>query len=155
MRPDRIIVGECRGAEALDMLQAMNTGHNGSLTTIHANTTRDAIQRLEVLVQMADAKLPILSIHRQIVSAIDIIVQLSRLGDHSRRVTQVTEVIGLDEATGELRLRDLFVLCPTTPGAPLRATGHLPSFMSELMEDDRTRLKLNTFYSDETWEDAK
>ena len=144
MRPDRIIVGECRGADAMDMLQAMNTGHSGSMTTIHANTTRDVIQRLEVLVQMADVKLPLASIHRQIASAVELIVQLSRMRDGSRRITQVTEVVGLDDQTGELRLRDLFLLRDGAEGAALRATGHLPSFMSELI--DRGLLKLETFY---------
>ena len=107
MRPDRIIVGECRGGEALDMLQAMNTGHDGSMTTIHANTSEDVILRLEVLVQMA-ADLPIDSIHRQIASAIDLIVQLSRLRDGSRRVTQVTEVIDYDEREHTIRTKDIF-----------------------------------------------
>lgn len=150
MRPDRIVVGECRGAEAMDMLQAMNTGHSGSMTTIHANTAFDVIQRLEVLVQMADVKLPISSIHRQITSAVDLIVQLSRLRDGSRCVTQVTEVLGVDDATGQVRLRDLFLHRDSPPPAMLQATGHLPSFMSELI--DRGLVQLQTFYLDETGE---
>jgi len=96
MRPERIIVGECRGGEALDMLQAMNTGHDGSLTTVHANTPRDTISRLETLVLMAGMDLPLSVVRRQIVSAIDLIVQQARLRDGSRKVTHITEVQGLE-----------------------------------------------------------
>ena len=96
MRPDRIVVGECRGGEALDMLQAMNTGHDGSLTTIHANTTRDALTRLETLVLMAGFDLPLRAIREQISSAIDIIIQIARMRDGSRRVTDITEVTGME-----------------------------------------------------------
>jgi len=96
MRPERIIVGECRGGEALDMLQAMNTGHDGSLTTVHANTPRDTLSRLETLVLMAGMDLPLTVVRRQIVSAIDLIVQQARLRDGSRRITHVTEVQGLE-----------------------------------------------------------
>lgn len=99
MRPERIIVGECRGGEALDMLQAMNTGHDGSLTTIHANTPRDTLSRLETLVLMAGMELPISVVRRQIVSAIDLIVQQARLRDGSRKITHVTEVQGLEGET--------------------------------------------------------
>jgi pilus assembly protein CpaF len=97
MRPDRIVVGECRGGEALDMLQAMNTGHDGSLTTIHANTPRDALARLETLVLMAGVELPSRAIREQIASAINIVVQTSRLPDGSRKVTHITEVSGIGE----------------------------------------------------------
>ena len=97
MRPDRIIVGECRGAEALDMLQAMNTGHDGSLTTVHANSAQDASSRLEMMVRMA-ADLPVISIRRQIASAIDLIVHISRFAGGRRVVTQISEVSGLDPA---------------------------------------------------------
>jgi pilus assembly protein CpaF len=107
MRPDRIVVGECRGGEALDMLQAMNTGHDGSLSTIHANAPRDAIARLETLVLMAGMDLPLRAIREQIASAVDVIVQLTRMRDGSRRVTHITEVQGME---GDIvTLQDAFV----------------------------------------------
>ena len=96
MRPDRIIVGECRGGEALDMLQAMNTGHEGSLGTLHANTPRDAISRMETMVLMAGLDLPMRAIREQIASAIDLVVHISRLRDGSRRITSVSEVVGME-----------------------------------------------------------
>ena len=96
MRPDRIIVGECRGGEALDMLQAMNTGHDGSLTTIHANSPRDALSRLETLVLMAGMDLPLKIVRQQISSAVDVIVQMSRLRDGTRKITAITEVAGME-----------------------------------------------------------
>ncbi len=96
MRPDRIVVGECRGGEALDMLQAMNTGHDGSLTTLHANTPRDAIARLETLVLMAGFELPVRAIREQIAGAVDVIVQISRMRDGSRKVTSISEVVGME-----------------------------------------------------------
>jgi pilus assembly protein CpaF len=96
MRPDRIIVGECRGGEALDMLQAMNTGHDGSLTTGHANSPRDLLSRLEVMVLMAGMELPVRAIREQISSAVDVIVQLSRFSDGRRRVTSIVAVEGLE-----------------------------------------------------------
>jgi pilus assembly protein CpaF len=106
MRPDRIVVGECRGSEAFDMLQAMTTGHDGSLTTIHANNTRDAISRLEMLVGMAGFDLPIWFIHRQIASAVDIVVQCARLSGGARKVVQISEVTGSE---GEvINMHDLF-----------------------------------------------
>ena len=107
MRPDRIVVGEVRGGESLDMLQAMNTGHEGSLSTIHANSPRDAIARLETLVLMAGMDLPLRAIREQITSAIDVVVQLSRLRDGTRRVTAVTEVQGLESQT--VTLQDAFL----------------------------------------------
>ena len=107
MRPDRIIVGECRGGEALDMLQAMNTGHDGSLSTLHANSPRDAMSRLETLVLMAGMDLPLRAIREQASSAIDLIVQIGRLRDGSRRITHVTEVHGLENDT--VILQDVFV----------------------------------------------
>jgi pilus assembly protein CpaF len=107
MRPDRIIVGEVRGEEALDMLQAMNTGHDGSLTTIHANSPRDAISRLEVMIGMASSNLNVRSIRQQVASAIDVFIQCSRLSDGSRKVTYVTECLGME---GELvTTQDIFV----------------------------------------------
>ncbi len=133
MRPDRIIVGECRGPEALDMLQAMNTGHDGSLTTIHANSPRDVILRLEVLVQSA-AALPIQSIHRQIASAIDLVVQLTRLPDGRRCVTDVTEIVDVDHEGGGLRARDLFAWESTGGHGRLAPTGRLPTFMQDLLD---------------------
>lgn len=144
MRPDRIVVGECRGPESLDMLQAMNTGHDGSLTTIHANTARDVTLRLEVLVQMA-ADLPVESIRQQIGSAIDVIVQLKRLHNGRRVVSQITEVRGVNERTGELELRDLFMLDDSSEhSADLCPTGRLPTFIRELL--DTGKLDLGTFY---------
>ena len=107
MRPDRIIVGECRGAEAFDMLQAMNTGHDGSLTTAHANSAKDMLLRLEAMVLMA-VDLPIDAIRRQIASAVDIVVHLERLPDRSRRITQISEIAGLEK--GEIIMNELFNL---------------------------------------------
>jgi len=107
MRPDRIVVGEVRGEEALDMLQAMNTGHDGSLTTVHANTPRDAVSRLEVMVSLANANMQILSIRQQVAAAVHILVQAARLSDGSRRVMNITEVTGME---GEVvTLQDIFV----------------------------------------------
>lgn len=106
MRPDRIIIGECRGGEALDMLQAMNTGHDGSLTTLHANTPRDALSRLETMCMMSGMDLPIKVLRQQIASAIDLIVQQTRLKDGSRRVTAITEVAGMEGDT--VVLTDIF-----------------------------------------------
>ena len=143
MRPDRIVVGECRGPEALDMLQAMNTGHDGSLSTIHANNAEDVLLRLQVLVQMA-ADLPVDSINRQIASAVDLIVQLTRLRDGRRVVSQVTELTGIDEATGRVRSKDLFLLEDGPGGATLTATGRIPAFMGELI--DSGMIQLDAFY---------
>jgi pilus assembly protein CpaF len=107
MRPDRIIVGEVRSEEALDMLQAMNTGHDGSLTTIHSNTPRDAVGRLEVMIGMANANMSVRSIRQQVASAVDLFVQVSRFSDGTRRVTHITEVAGME---GEVvTLQDLFL----------------------------------------------
>jgi pilus assembly protein CpaF len=106
MRPDRIIVGEVRGEEAFDMLQAMNTGHEGSMTTIHANTTRDALARLESMVAMANINLPDKAVRQQIVSAISIVVQVSRMSDGSRKVTAVSEITGMDENV--ISMQDIF-----------------------------------------------
>jgi pilus assembly protein CpaF len=106
MRPDRIVVGECRGGEALDMLQAMNTGHEGSLTTLHANTPRDALARLETLVLMAGMDLPITAIREQVVSAVDLIVQQTRFACGTRKITSITEVTGIEN--GKVQLQELF-----------------------------------------------
>ena len=107
MRPDRIVVGECRSGEALDMLQAMNTGHDGSITTVHANTPRDTLSRLETLVLMAGFDLPVRAIREQMASALDLIIQLSRLRDGTRRITHVTEVQGMEADT--ITLQDVFL----------------------------------------------
>ncbi|MHB1157200.1 MAG: ATPase, T2SS/T4P/T4SS family [Phycisphaerales bacterium] len=132
MRPDRIIVGEVRGAEALDMLQAMNTGHDGSLSTIHANTPSDMVARLETLVLMA-VEMPVRAIREQIVGALDLIVQLRRLPNGQRRVTHISEVIEIDEETGQIRLEDIFVL--RDPAQPrLRHTGYIPTFTEEMID---------------------
>ena len=107
MRPDRIIIGEVRGAEAFDMLQAMNTGHEGSMSTVHANTPRDAVRRIENMVLMAGFELPIRAIREQIASALDMIVQVSRMRDGSRRITAISEVVGMEDQT--VTMQDLFV----------------------------------------------
>ncbi len=111
MRPDRIIVGECRGPEALDMLQAMNTGHDGSMTTIHANDTRDAISRLEMMIGMAGFDLPIWIIRRQISSAVQIIVQVARLSGGGRRVIKISEITGMEGDV--ISMQDLFIFKQT------------------------------------------
>ena len=136
MRPDRIVVGECRGGEALDMLQAMNTGHDGSLTTLHANTPTDALSRLETLALMAGLDLPARAIRDQISSAVQIVVQQSRLQDGSRRITYVTEVCG--QEGGQFVTRDVFRFEQTamTPDGKVlgqfRPTGHVPTFVKNL-----------------------
>jgi pilus assembly protein CpaF len=141
MRPDRIIVGEVRGPETLDMLQAMNTGHEGSLTTIHANTPRDALSRLETLVLTAGVELPHRAIREQIASAFDLLVQIARLVDGSRRVTNVTEVLGMESDV--VTLQDVFVASPPDEEAaaagratrllmPLSCTGLKPHFLEKL-----------------------
>lgn len=121
MRPDRIIVGEVRGEEALDMLQAMNTGHDGSLTTIHANSPRDAISRLEVMVAMANANIGQHAIRSQVSSAVDLFVQLSRLSDGTRRITYITECVGMEG--DQVTLQDLFVFEKTGLTADFRVKG--------------------------------
>jgi pilus assembly protein CpaF len=129
MRPDRIVVGECRGGEAIDMLQAMNTGHDGSLTTLHANSPAEAISRLETLCLMASLDLPARAIREQIASAIDLIVQQSRLGDGSRKIVSITEIDGLRE-DGTVGLREIFRYRCRGGGRQtggFEATGYLPS----------------------------
>ncbi len=137
MRPDRIIVGEVRGEEALDMLQAMNTGHDGSLTTIHANSPRDAISRLEVMVSLANANMHLAAIRQQIASAVHILVQAARLSDGSRRVVNITEVTGIE--TDIVTLQDIFVFerRGLSPAGKVMgrftATGILPKFNEKLI----------------------
>ncbi|MBK7929996.1 MAG: CpaF family protein [Bryobacterales bacterium] len=137
MRPDRIVVGECRGEEALDMLQAMNTGHDGSLTTVHANSPRDATSRLEVMVSLANSNMQLISIRQQISSAVNLLVQASRMSDGSRRVTSITEVTGME---GEVvTLQDIYVfekrgLTPEgTVVGRFAATGIRPKFYEKLL----------------------
>ncbi|MDX1706257.1 CpaF family protein [Pseudidiomarina sp.] len=125
MRPDRIIIGECRGAEAIDMLQAMNTGHDGSLTTLHANSPREALQRLEVMVMMAGMDMPLLAIRQQVVAAIQVIVQIVRRSDGSRGVAEISEVTGIDG--GSYQLSSLF----RSSGSGLSATGIPSEWMSQ------------------------
>jgi pilus assembly protein CpaF len=133
MRPDRIIVGEVRGAEALDMLQAMNTGHDGSLCTVHANSPRDALSRIETMVMMAGFELPVRAIRQQVASALDLIVQLERLEDGSRRVVSITEVQRMESDV--ITLQELFsfkierVLSDRTVVGTLTPTGLRPSFL--------------------------
>jgi pilus assembly protein CpaF len=133
MRPDRIIVGEVRGAEALDMLQAMNTGHEGSLSTVHANTPRDALSRIETMVMMAGFDLPVRAIRQQVASALDLIIQLERLEDGSRRVVAITEVQRMESEI--ITLQELYefkidqVLPDRTVLGDLRPTGLRPNFM--------------------------
>jgi len=140
MRPDRIIVGEVRGAETLDMLQAMNTGHEGSLTTIHANSPRDALSRLETLVLTAGIELPLRAIREQVSSAFDLLVQIVRLVDGSRRISHITEVLRMESDT--VTLQDIFVAKPpdevqaaergTRLLAPLKCSGLKPHFNDKL-----------------------
>ncbi len=136
MRPERIVIGECRGGEAFDMLQAMNTGHDGSLTTLHANSPRDAIARLETMCMMAGMDMPLVVIREQIASAINLIVQQTRLRDGSRKVSAITEVQGLE--SGTVVLQDIFVLEEKgiTPEGKmiteLRPTGVRPKFTPQL-----------------------
>ena len=126
MRPDRIIVGEVRGPEALDMLQAMNTGHDGSLSTLHANTPEDAMKRLETLVLMA-VDMPVRAIREQITSAVDIVVQIQRFSSGKRRVTAISEVTAIDPDSHAIRLEDIFVLRDEDQPR-LRHTGYIPTF---------------------------
>jgi pilus assembly protein CpaF len=134
MRPDRIVVGECRGAEALDMLQAMNTGHEGSMTTVHANSPRDALSRLETMVLMAGYDLPVRAIREQVNAAIDVIVQLERFPDGRRMVTAVTEVQGMEGDT--ILLQDMFAYRPGANGATgdLVPTGLRPRIAAKVAE---------------------
>jgi pilus assembly protein CpaF len=136
MRPDRIIVGEVRGEEALDMLQAMNTGHDGSLTTIHANSPRDAVARLETMAIMANLNLPEKAVRQQIASAIAIVLQISRMSDGTRRVTHFTEISGMDEEVVSMQDIFLFEKRGVGPGGRVlgefRATGIRPKFAEKL-----------------------
>ena len=149
MRPDRIIVGECRGAEALDMLQAMNTGHDGSLTTAHANNPRDALTRLENMVMMAGFDLPSKAIREQIASALDLVVQQTRLPDGSRKIVQISEVTGREGDV--ILLQDIFTF--EQEGLDKNgkvighhtATGNIPYFVEELRKTGRLTLDMSVF----------
>ncbi|RMH93888.1 FHA domain-containing protein [Lysobacter pythonis] len=139
MRPDRIVVGECRGGEALDMLQAMNTGHEGSLTTAHANNPRETLSRLEVMVMMAGMELPMVVVREQIASAVDLIVHQRRYPCGSRKVSHITEITGVE--SGTIQLQDVFLFKPTTYHGPdgrvagnFIATGAVPEFYEELAQ---------------------
>ncbi len=140
MRPDRIVVGECRGAEALDMLQAMNTGHDGSLTTAHANSPEDMLRRLEVMTLMAGEDLPVRAIREQVSSAIDVVVQQTRFPDGSRKITYISEVVAYDSEEDEIVVEDIFRFRRTGWNEEGRitgewlATGYVPSFLPELIE---------------------
>ena len=136
MRPDRLVVGECRGAEALDMLQAMNTGHAGSLSTVHANTARDALRRLEVMVLMGGIELPVIAIRQQVASAVDIIVQIARLSNGRRLVMSINEVTGLDGDT--LQVASLFAR--TRQSGQLESCQTLCQFAQQ--QDDQIQAQL-------------
>lgn len=148
MRPERIIIGECRGGETLDMLQAMNTGHDGSLTTIHANNPRDGVARLETLVMMAGYDLPIKAIRQQLSSAVNVIIQANRLQGGPRRVTHITEITGMEQDT--VVMQDIYKFNQTGIAEDGRAHGHFectgvrPSFMHRL-ESAGVRLPASTF----------
>ena len=149
MRPDRIVVGECRGSEALDMLQAMNTGHDGSLTTVHANTARDSLARLENMVMMAGFELPSAAIREQVASAVNLIVQQNRLPDGSRKIVQISEVTGREGTT--ILMQDIFVFEQTGFSEDFKvqgqivATGNIPSFVENLKVKGDLRLDMSVF----------
>jgi pilus assembly protein CpaF len=138
MRPDRIVVGECRGGEAVDMLQAMNTGHEGSMTTVHSNSPREALTRLETLCLMAGMDLPSRALREQIGSSLHLIVQQTRFSDGTRRITSIAEVVGMDDE-GRLESREIFTFERTGTGlsgrieGKYRMTGYLPSFLDEFI----------------------
>jgi pilus assembly protein CpaF len=148
MRPDRIIIGECRGAESLDMLQAMNTGHEGSMTTVHANNPRDAVSRIETMVTMGGTELPLKAIRHQLSSAVDLIIQASRLQGGPRKVTYVTEVLNMEQDT--IIMQDIFRFMVDGVDEGGKAIGHFeatgvrPSFMHRL-ESSGVRLPANLF----------
>jgi pilus assembly protein CpaF len=136
MRPDRIIMGECRGPEAVDMLQAMNTGHDGSLTTLHANTARDALSRLETMIAMASLDLPEKAMRQQIANAIQVVIQVSRLGDGTRKVTNISEITGMEGDV--ITMQDIFIFDRQGVGeggavvGQFKATGIRPKFADRL-----------------------
>jgi pilus assembly protein CpaF len=141
MRPDRIIIGECRGGETLDMLQAMNTGHDGSMTTIHANDTRDAVSRMEMMVGMAGFDLPIWIIRRQIASAVQIVIQVARLTGGVRKVIKVSEITGMEGDV--MSMHDVFGFKQTGVDDQRRAQGYF--FASGLRPQCLERLETSGF----------
>ena len=138
MRPERIVVGEVRGAEALDMLQAMNTGHDGSLSTGHANSTRDMLSRLETMVLQGSEGLPLQAVRQQIASAVDIIIHLSRLRDHSRRTMEISEITGYEN--GEIQLNPLYVFEEDENSTMEKVTGTLKRTKNSMQNDFKLRL---------------
>ena len=148
MRPERIIIGECRGSEALDMLQAMNTGHEGSMTTLHANAPRDAIARLETMIMMSGFELPLKAMRTQIASAIDLLVQSNRLQGGCRKITHITEIVGMEQDT--VVMQDIYKFEQDGVDENGRAhgrfvaTGIRPTFMSRL-ESSGVRLPASAF----------
>ena len=148
MRPERIIIGECRGGETLDMLQAMNTGHDGSMTTIHANTPRDAVARLETLVMMSGFELPVKAIRQQVSGAVDILIQANRLQGGPRRITAITEIVGMEQDT--IVMQDIYKYTQKGVDDEGKAFGHFectgvrPSFMNRL-EAAGVRLPASAF----------
>jgi pilus assembly protein CpaF len=157
MRPDRIVVGECRGAEALDMLQAMNTGHEGSLTTLHANTVRDALARLETMILMAGMDLPLTAIREQIASAVDIVIQQTRFSCGSRIVTHVAEITGIE--SGTIQLQELFrfrsdghATAERRISGEFAGCGMIPTFYEELLATGHA-LDIDIFRQDDAADD--
>lgn len=148
MRPDRIVVGECRGGETLDMLQAMNTGHDGSLTTVHANNPRDLISRLEVMVMMAGMELPEKAIREQIASAVHVVVQQSRFSDGTRKITHITEITGME--TGVVQMQNIFIFKQSGIDADgnvlgeYKATGRIPEFY-EILRQQGLQMDMSIF----------
>jgi pilus assembly protein CpaF len=148
MRPERVIIGECRGAETLDMLQAMNTGHEGSMTTLHANTPRDAVARIETMITMSGFELPLKAMRQQLASAVDLIVQTNRLQGGPRKITHITEVVGMEQDT--IVMQDIYHY--TQEGineagrafGRFEATGVRPTFMDRL-EAGGVRLPASAF----------
>ncbi len=138
MRPERIVVGEVRGGEALDMLQAMNTGHDGSISTGHANSTEDMLSRLETMVLQGAAGLPLEAIRQQIASAVDIIIHLSRLRDKSRRTMEITEVLGYEN--GRIHLNPLYVFVEDENSTISRVSGKLTRTANEMQNKQKLQV---------------
>jgi pilus assembly protein CpaF len=148
MRPERVIIGECRGAETLDMLQAMNTGHEGSMTTLHANTPRDAISRIETMITMSGFELPLKALRQQIASSVDLIIQATRLQGGLRKITHITEITGMEQET--VVMQDIYTYCQDGIDEAGRAVGRFeahgirPTFMDRL-EQAGVRLPASAF----------
>ncbi len=153
MRPDRVVVGECRGGEAMDLIQAMTSGHGGSMTTLHANAPADALHRLETMALMSGVEMPLVALRSQVASAIDMVVQLGRFHDGSRRILEIAEVLGLDD-NGRYVVRSIYAFAfegKASDGSvigALRRTGNRPSFRGEVLQKgyaDRVRLTQSLF----------